>query len=225
MDFYNLFKNKVVDFNRLIDFGFKKIDNNYVYSTKLQNSEFELTVIINSTGQIKTRLVDCVFNEEYTLHLADFADGEFVTKIKQKFYEILEQISNSCYKREVFVTPLAKQIENFVYKQFGAVLEFLWEDDNAIIRRKDNKKWYAVFMKIAKNKLNANFKDQIVEVVNVKLPKENIINIVDNKFYFKAYHMNKTYWLTILLNDNQEINKVLDYIQTSYELVSNKKHC
>ena len=86
MDFYNLFKNKVVDFNRLIDFGFKKIDNNYVYSTKLQNSEFELTVIINSTGQIKTRLVDCDFNEEYTLHLADFADGEFVTKIKQKFY-------------------------------------------------------------------------------------------------------------------------------------------
>ena len=80
-------------------------------------------------------------------------------------------------------------------------------------------------MKIAKNKLNANFRDQIVEVVNVKLPKENIINIVDNKFYFKAYHMNKTYWLTILLNDNQEINKVLDYIQTSYELVSNKKHC
>ena len=49
-----LIKNKKPDIKRLLSYGFVKSEKNYVYSAKVVNDQFEMTVIITKDGKLST---------------------------------------------------------------------------------------------------------------------------------------------------------------------------
>lgn len=212
-----IFKARVPDFDLLQKYGFVKKENSFVYVKDILASRFNLTIKISLNGEITTKLIDKEVNDEYILHLVEFANGEFVTSIKMEYERVLKDIQSKCFKKQVFRSFQAGNVIDYCYKKYGDCLEFLWEkvDDNAIIRRKDTRKWYAVFMLIAKNKLGLEG-EEIIEVLNLKLGKEKVSNLIDNKKYFKAYHMNKNYWITILLDENKSVKEILNLVDISY---------
>ena len=214
-----IFKARVPDFDLLQKYGFVKKENSFVYVKDIFASRFNLTIKISLNGEITTKLIDKEVNDEYILHLVEFANGEFVTSIKMEYESVLKDIQSKCFKKQVFRSFQAKNVIDYCYKKYGDCLEFLWEkvDDNAIIRRKDTRKWYAVFMLIAKNKLGLEG-EEIIEVLNLKLGKEKVSNLIDNKKYFKAYHMNKNYWITILLDESKSVKEILSLVDISYNL-------
>ncbi len=214
-----IFKARVPDFDLLQKYGFVKKENSFVYVKDILASRFNLTIKISLNGEITTKLIDKEVNDEYILHLVEFANGEFVTSIKAEYERVLKDIQSKCFKKQVFRSFQAKNVIDYCYKKYGDCLEFLWEkvDDNAIIRRKDTRKWYAVFMLIAKNKLGLEG-EEIIEVLNLKLGKEKVSNLIDNKKYFKAYHMNKNYWITILLDESKSVKEILNLVDISYSL-------
>ena len=61
--------------------------------------------------------------------------------------------------------------------------------------------------------------EELIDIMNIKLDPEKIKQLIDNVNYFEAYHMNKKYWITILLDSNLDINKVKELIDESYKLV------
>lgn len=214
-----IFKARVPDFDLLQKYGFVKKENNFVYVKDILAGRFNLTIKISLNGEITTKLIDKEVNDEYILHLVEFANGEFVTSIKAEYERVLKDIQSKCFKKQVFRSFQAKNVIDYCYKKYGDCLEFLWEkvDDNAIIRRKDTRKWYAVFMLIAKNKLGLEG-EEIIEVLNLKLGKEKVSNLIDNKKYFKAYHMNKNYWITILLDESKSVKEILNLVDISHSL-------
>lgn len=214
-----IFKARVPDFDLLQKYGFVKKENSFVYVKDILASRFNLTIKISLSGEITTKLIDKEVNDEYILHLVEFANGEFVTSIKAEYERVLKDIQSKCFKKQVFRSFQARNVIDYCYKKYGDGLEFLWEkvDDNAIIRRKDTRKWYAVFMLIAKNKLGLEG-EEIIEVLNLKLGKEKVSSQIDNKKYFKAYHMNKNYWITILLDENKSVKEILNLVDISYNL-------
>ena len=67
--------------------------------------------------------------------------------------------------------------------------------------------------------------DGDAEVVNLKAYPENITEIIDGKSVFAAYHMNKTYWYTIVLDGSVSNKDLFSHIDTSYILAKgNSKH-
>ena len=54
--------------------------------------------------------------------------------------------------------------------------------------------------------------------IQTELPND-INKLVDNKSYFKAYHMNKNNWITILLDDSLNDNDIIKMIDSSYEVI------
>ena len=214
-----IFKARVPDFDLLQKYGFVKKENSFVYVKDILASRFNLTIKISLNGEITTKLIDKEVNDEYILHLVEFANGEFVTSIKAEYERVLKDIQSKCFKKQVFRSFQAKNVIDYCYKKYGDCLEFLWEkvDDNAIIRSTDTRKWYAVFMLIAKNKLGLEG-EEIIEVLNLKLGKEKVSNLIDNKKYFKAYHMNKNYWITILLDESKSVKEILNLVDISYSL-------
>jgi len=54
---------------------------------------------------------------------------------------------------------------------------------------------------------------------NVKLNPDLIENLIDKKHFFPAYHMNKKYWITILLDSDTDLNLVKSLIDESFKLV------
>ena len=72
--------------------------------------------------------------------------------------------------------------------------------ETAVLRHGDNRKWYAIVMRVSRRKFGID-SDEVIDVVNLKLPTEmfGFFGAVDG--VYPAYHMNKLHWISVLLPD------------------------
>ncbi|TLD83294.1 hypothetical protein LS70_006000 [Helicobacter sp. MIT 11-5569] len=121
---------------------------------------------------------------------------------------------------QIFKSQNARNLRAYAKEKYGDELEFLWEKfpKNAILRKKKNKKWYAAFCVINKTQLGLQ-EEGLVEIVNLKLDPQDVLAFVDNKTYFKAWHMNKKHWISILLEgETLSLQELCRFLDESYAL-------
>lgn len=214
-----IFKNKKVNNDKLIDFGFIKENNQYVYHKFFFENEFELVVEINENGDVSTKIIDKATEELYTLHLVDGASGNFVGKVRSEYESVLQEISNKCFDSDIFKTSQSKDVIKYISEKYGDELEFLWEKfpDTAIWRRKDNKKWYGVLMTIPKSKLGID-SEEVVEIIDLRVLPNEATQLIDNASIFPGYHMNKKRWLTIIFDNGVSTEDIISLVNKSYNL-------
>lgn len=62
-----------------------------------------------------------------------------------------------------------------------------------------------------------------VEILNVKLAKDKIPLLLKKKGYYKAYHMNKANWLTIILDETLKDEEIMALIAESHQFTLKKE--
>ena len=89
----------------------------------------------------------------------------------------------------------------FIEDFYGIKYDCPFEDelDAWCFRHPDNKKWFALVMRIKKCKLGFEG-DEYIDVVNLKCAVEIIDDLWHEEGIFPAYHMNKSHWLTLALD-------------------------
>lgn len=217
-----LFKNYKLIEDNLLNYGFIKGNNGYIYKKKIHDDDFELVVSIKDK-KIDSKLIDLSFNEEYKL-IDSNSIGTFIGVLKEDCEKVLLDIRNKCYYKEDFKYPQSNRISNLIKEKYNANPEFLWEnaDGSAIFRNKDNDKWFAIIMDVNKNRL---VKDEniIVEVINVKL--DNLVEkYLNKKGIYKAYHMSKKNWVSIILDDALNDNEIMELVDISYNIINVTKY-
>lgn len=216
-------KNRKINYEELLKYGFKKENEKYIYKTKIQDNQFEINIII-SDEENYSKLIDLEDKSEFILVDLEASNGQFVGQLRQEYDNIIEDIIIKCTGKEVFKSKQAKQVIKYIEEKYNDELEFLWEkfDDNAIWRNKQNNKWYALLVTISKRKLGIE-SDEIIEAIDLRYQKENIENILDNTKIFPGYHMNKKSWITIKLDESLSIEEIYSLIDNSYKLsIGNK---
>ena len=216
--FDELFRRKTVDIQKAILFGFVQSNSNYIYETDILDGSFLLQIVITPDGNIDTKLTEKAIGDEYVLYKTN-ATGSFVGEVRKAIEAILKQVADQCYNTEIFKSAQAKDIICYVREKYGDELEFLWEKfpDNAIWRRKDNKKWYGALLTVKASKLGFD-DDKPIEILDLRIKTENIETTVDNKCFFPGYHMNKKHWYTLLLDGTTTIEEICRRIDESYLL-------
>ncbi len=215
----SIFKNKIPDFEKLRSVGFIERNGKYVYSCKIVDAQFNLSVLIDKDGTVKTRLNDTETNEEYVLHLLYDTTGPFIGRVRSEFCAVLQTIADKGFRTKTFSAPYTLAVMDYVQKTYGSTFEFLWEKfpQNAAVRRQDNKKWFAVILCVAKNKIGLSGTDP-VEIIDLRAEKTDVPSIVDGQKYFAGYHMNKKSWITICLDGSVPINEIFQRLDASYIL-------
>ncbi len=215
----SLFKNKVPDFERLEAFGFTRQGETYVYSEAVVGGQFILTVSITADGELGTRMAGTDSGDEYILHLTPDAAGSFVGRVRTDYLNVLREISERCFETRVFKSPGAAQIIQYAREKYQNEFEFLWEKfpANAVVRRTDNKKWYAALLTVRKNKIGLNG-TETAEIIDLRMAPEDIPAVVDGKRYFPGFHMNKKHWITICLDGSVPPEEICRRIDDSYRL-------
>lgn len=215
----DIFLRKKVLPEKLKQYGFQENNNNYQYSTDILNSDFRLFISISKNSIPDTTLIEIATNEEYTLYKT-YDTGIFVGEVRSAIEKILRDIADKCYETAVFKSKQAINLIEYIRKKHGDELEYLWKKtpNNAIWRRKDNKKWYGVLLTISRHKLGIK-SDEIVEIINLRGNQENVKVLVDYQCYYPGWHMNKKYWYTIVLDDSVPLNEIYRRIDESYLLV------
>ncbi|MBQ7900664.1 MAG: MmcQ/YjbR family DNA-binding protein [Clostridia bacterium] len=213
------FKNKKPNIEKLLAFGFVGQNELYAYSADLADCQMKMTVTVSKDGRIDTKVLDNSSGDEYVLHLVDSAVGAYVGRVKAEYEEILEEISEKCFDMEVFKSKQAKAVIAYVNQAYGDEPEYLWKKfpDNAIVRRKDNQKWYIALLTVSRRKLGLDC-DESVEILDIRMRPEEIQAMVDNQKYFPGYHMNKNHWITICLDGSIAFEEICSRISDSYQL-------
>lgn len=216
--FEDIFKRKKLNKNKLEQYGFTHNGEFYLLQQEILNGSFTLYITIGENGIPDTKLIEKETNDEYVLYKTD-AQGTFVGSVRTEIENSLRQIADTCYETAVFKTRQAQMLIEFVRKSYGDELEFLWTKfpDNAVWRRKDNKKWYGVILTVQRSKLGLD-SDEIVEIVDFRLRPELMAEQVANENYYPGWHMNKKSWYTMILDESIADKELCQRVLESYEL-------
>ena len=116
-----------------------------------------------------------------------------------------------------------EEIFEYVKKQYGTVPEYLWkESPESAVLRHSNGKWYAVIMQVEKSRLGLEG-DTKVDIIDVKCDPDMVGLLTQTYGFLPGYHMNKKYWITMLLDGTVSEAKILDFLDMSYDLIDQKK--
>lgn len=216
-------KNRRINNELLIKYGFKNEKSTYTYQTKIQNNQFEIEVVI-SDKESYSKVIDLENEEEFVLVDVETSTGQFVGSIRQEYGNVIDDIIQKCTSKEAFKSKQSKEVIKYIEKKYGDKLEFLWEkfDDNAIWRNRQNNKWYGVLLTLSERKLGLE-SDKVVEVIDLRYQEEKIEDILKEPNIFPGYHMNKKSWITIKLDETIDTKKIYSLIDNSYNLsIGNK---
>jgi predicted DNA-binding protein (MmcQ/YjbR family) len=117
------------------------------------------------------------------------------------------------------VVNIKDKILNFAKEIYNTDAEYLWKSspENAVLRHRCNRKWYAVIIKVSKNKIGLKG-DGAVWIIDVKTTSDIIEQIGETVGFLPGYHMNKKHWISILLDGSVPLKVVCRFIETSYGL-------
>ena len=215
------FDNNNINYNKLIEYGFTKEKGKYIYNKKIHNDEFNVIVIVEDK-EITSKIIEVDSNLEYVL-VDTSQQGAFILELNNEYEKVLDDILNSCLENNIYKSTLTKEVINYIENKYNGKLEYLWEKfpSYAVIRNKDNNKWYALIATLEKNKLIGD-SNEIIDILNLRCDKSVIDSVIDNINIFPGYHMNKKSWISINLCGNISLEDVYNLIDKSYELSKGK---
>ena len=97
-----------------------------------------------------------------------------------------------------------QQFLKYSLSTYGTSPDYPFDEDyeTAVLRHADNRKWYAIVMRVSRRKFGFD-SDEVIHVVNLKLPTEMFGSFGTADGVYPAYHMNKLHWISVLLPDAQ----------------------
>ena len=112
----------------------------------------------------------------------------------------------------------------YVMRKYGVSPDYPFDKDfkSAVMRHSGNGKWFALIMPVRADRLGHE-SSGYVDVVTVKSEPMLIDSFIAHEGFHRAYHMNKTLWLTIELIDAVPDEKIKDLIGMSYDMTDVKK--
>ena len=212
-----LFKSAKVDFNKIVKYGFTNVNSNYQYTKNITDNTFRIIVEINNIGEVKGKVFDLSFGEEYTNFRVKNSTGSFANQVKDEFINLLKDIRDNCCTIDAFLYDQSNRIAKKIKEKYGDNPKFEWEKypGYAIFRNSKSKKWYGIIMNIDKFKLDKKSNGE-VEIINLKLEPGEIANLLKLDGFYPAYHMNKKSWISIILDNTILDENLMNLIEKSH---------
>lgn len=116
---------------------------------------------------------------------------------------------------------------NMCLELYGTSPDYPFDDDleTAVLRHTNNRKWYAIVMRVSRCKFGLE-SNEIIDVVNLKLPTDLFGSFGKSDGVYPAYHMNKLHWISVLLPDAPDVVVSFltnaSYIATKIKLRENR---
>jgi len=210
---FDLFSKSDFIEDKLIEYGFKKNDNAFTLTKYIINNTFRVGIEIID-NKLSGRIWDLCLNEEYINYKIDILNGEFVNKVREEYTEILIDIKNKCTIAKPFIFPQSNRIAIKIKELYGDDPVFPWDKFSGYGLFKNGKKWYALIANVNKSKIDKG--NEEVEIINLKVGNEEREKLILREGFYNAYHMNKKYWISIILDGKVDDEEIIKYIKLSH---------
>ena len=115
-----------------------------------------------------------------------------------------------------------QQFLEYCLNTSGTSPDYPFDEDfeTAVLRHTDNRKWYAIVMRVSRRKFGFDG-HEVIDVANLKLPTEMFGSFGATDGVYPAYHMNKLHWISVLLPDAPD-DVVQFLVNVSFEATKDK---
>ena len=187
------------------------------FKKSILNNEFRVEIrVVVETFEIE--VYDNNFNEIYPLFSVDSAVGEVVTKVRNEVELILKEIFDLSDNTEVIYNEIIKYIKK---KYSSTMVKPFRSNPNIKAFVTDKNKWYALILDVEYNKLNKDSSiESKVKIINLKHNTDHIPKIIDERNIFPSYHMSKKHWISVVIDNNIDLDYLKRLIDISYKLVN-----
>ena len=116
-----------------------------------------------------------------------------------------------------------RRITEYIRDRYGAEPEYLWKKypNYAVFRQFASKKWFAIVMDIPWNKLGLEG-DGNADIMDVKCGPLMVGSLLAQDGFLPAYHMSKSSWISILLDETVLDELIYPLLELSYDSVAPK---
>ena len=212
---YPLLEQYDIDCKRAIAYGFSRTEAGLELKKELPGVGLYAVFVIAGKSFV-VNVFDADTDEEYLpFNVLDNITG-FVTGIREQVEDLVQEIKEKC----LLNSNMKLRLMEYCERKFGTEPEAPWEDspDAYTFKTAKRNKWYALFMTIPYKSLGLVAKGAL-DVVNIKLPPEKVLDLIDRVHFYPAYHMNKKHWITIVLDKEVDEPLVQQLLEESYSLV------
>ena len=113
------------------------------------------------------------------------------------------------------------ELIQYVGERYSADAEYPWADENFIFRHQENRKWFAVAMRLPYRKLGIG-REGPVDIVDVKCGPILMGAYRGQPGILPGYHMNKEHWLTILLDGSADDGLIKELLEISFDMTNSR---
>ena len=214
MNYSYILNTSVPQKEKLLAYGFTEADGNLVVKKEIADSQFYAEIKL-SEKTLTADVFETATDEKYVLFNVASAQGAFVGQIRSEVQNVIEEIRDKCF----ISRDIKEKYVDFLHSYFNAPGDNPWAEEpynSSTVYRCPNNKWFALIMQIKFKNLGFE-SDDPVWAVNLKA--EKVESITDKKSIFPAYHMNKKYWITVLLTAVTDFEKLCELTKKSFALV------
>ena len=182
--------------------GFHKEGKIYVLKKTFFNGDFLAILSVDATGQLTSRVIDTMTQDDYDALYQKNAHGTYVNMVRAAYTQLLEDIAASCCRDVLFASK-----GDPPYQSYGA------------FRHTSNRKWFALIMNVKRTVLDKDSDPDLIDILNLKIHPEEADSLHAVPGIYPAYHMNHRLWISIVLDDTLPDEKIMNLIRTSYQLI------
>ena len=147
------FKQKILKQDSLEPFGFTTTEQGYEFRKTLIADELEARLLIDLEGKLTGQVVDIDLDEPYDIFRSPQATGTYVGQVREAYGELLSQLADSCYENQLFSSPQANRLAQFLVQEFSDQADHPFEKEPSYLSFRVDGKWYALFFPLKGEKL------------------------------------------------------------------------
>ena len=225
------------DFSRLLENGFIRVPEGYAFSRNFGEDQYRAEVLVSAAGHVSGRVLDLESGEDFLPLRVEALKNEAVQNVRAAYGAILLQIAESCFTPLPFLHAQSNRIAARIFEQYGDRPDFPWKKfpHYGVFRHQATRKWYGLIMNIPPARLygrdplqRLRLQQSIaarpeIEILNLKMPANEIAAINTTDGIFPGYHLNAKYWVSVLLEDVLPDDRIMELTGTSYAVTSPRK--
>lgn len=226
-----IFRRMQPDFSRMLENGFVKDPEGYAFSSSFGEGKYRAELLVSPAGKVSGRVLDLEHGGEFLPLRVMALKNEPVQKVRDEYAAVLLKIAQSCFTPLLFSGAQSNRIADLIHRQYGDTPDFPWKKfpDCGVFRHTDTRKWYGLIMNIPPAKLYSKDPSQKlrlpqhldtkpeIEILNLKAAGE-ISLLTAKEGIFPGYHMNATYWISVLLEDILPDDRIMELVKESYAI-------
>lgn len=120
--------------------------------------------------------------------------------------------------------PQRERIIQHIQNRYAAEPEYLWAryPNYAVFRQPASRKWFAAVMDVPRKSLDLTG-DGTADVMDVRCGPVLVGSLLAQGGFLPAYHMSKSSWISILLDETVPDEQIFPLIELSYDSVAPKR--